>query len=234
MSTLKEDLETVHKWAPEWGALGALCMLTLVVSFFVPAVQESLLGLVSEGAFSWGLMLQVSLLVAMAGSFAMVSFRLNRAGLPANPVPWAYLSCLCAAFASTIAIGMSNYAVVVESSIAKARVERVEKRLGRPIPLGDELRVVMSSFSSLMEGRSVVDEVLRAREHPSEVMEILSVSPVLGQDHPVIQFAIENGMAQEESRTILYRDMIERMRENPSLALDTEVQRALSVLATSK
>lgn len=229
-----EDLNAFRRAAPGWWRAGVLLLAIFTVSFFIPAVQASLLERYSEGAFSWGPALQWALAGLIVGSFIMVGRARKKKDEGASVFLALYTSSLLVFMVGIFATAFSNQGEVINAARAKEKIERVEAKIGRTTPLGDEIRGAMQSLPVLLANKDLRREIYDASDDPDKVIKILSLAPALGQSHPVIQYAIANGVAKKGSSSLLYRDLVERMRENPELADSPEVLQALSVLAATK
>lgn len=232
MSNLSQSAETFYKNAPISTTVAVLSTLALAVSFFLPAVISSVLASIHEGVYTWGGIFQIILasLVVLSCALCGRAFR----GTYSDSNVWLGVMLgvlICVLSFLFFGVTFGKYSYVLESQSSKIKINLVEQRLGRSTPLGDELRAAMTSLDALVENRQTIRTALSSNDNSDDVIKVISLAPLVGQDHPVIKFAIDNGMAQKDSSVVLYRDLIERMKQDPSLAENVDFQQALSMFA---
>lgn len=238
-SKISSALLSVRPWVP---AGVSLFILSLVLaSFWVRPLLELELASLSndflnspDSVLVWITSVRLMALVSVAlGLFWSLVARMKTR--PSTESGFILLVALVIgpALASSISADLSpSFSAIYQSRTAVVKIQAAESSLGRSTPMGQQLRMAVSSLDALMENQDLVDTIANSSNDPEEVMEVIGFSPVLGLDHPVIEFAVNNGLVAHDAREVLYRDFVESVRQNPELAKTPGAAEMLARLAS--
>ena len=220
-------------WIP--AVLFSACVLSLALSFWAPAFLEWQLAVarMESGHAFWPDMIRAGLLglgMVFALWFGVAKMK------QWLPFEMCYMIATLGFFVLAIlgnGLGSAspNYKAVAGASSALSKMSTTEQALGRTTPAGDELRASVVSLGALRQNRELLDRINTASNDPNDALEIMAVASLLGSDHPVIQFTANNGLVAENAREVLYRDLMNHIRQRPDLANDATTSAMLMRLS---
>lgn len=196
-----------------WLAAGfVLLAAALFVQFYPPLVERQAEMWLGHGPGP-GLVLG-SVVAAITGTFCLTM------ALPSRDLMGGVLCAVVIGLFLGLAPRMFNadLRVADRAAIALSRVQKAEQALGHPTPLGNRLRAAMASLDTARANDRWVRQVNGYTIDQTQVIAILSAAPVLGSDHPVIDFVAANGMVRPGDRERAYRDVARKVDSGAPLA----------------
>lgn len=212
-------------------SIGLAVLVGSFAVFWLPFMQEWALagaGASEIGQESAVFLIQAALVLISAGLVSWAASARFKFGFEGVVIVFFLFTMFSAMLMSIATFHSPEAQAIGDLDSALQKTAAAEFALNRATPAGDQLRLAASSVTELMQRRDLIDTINQSSNDPELVLEVLQAAPILGDDHPLVKFATDNGMARADAEQVIYRESIEKFRANPNSSMAAMASRLMA------